>query len=224
MHFIAEIVMPPVADVEKAVGQVLAQFDENTNERNGFWDWWVIGGRMAGGKTIASLDKDKIAAFNKELSERKVTVSGIQWGKQELSPAYQIPMVDGLWGEFFPELAGTPCPMFLHSNDNRSPLPQDICAVSQVPPAYEFERIIVAMPGMMHDDEYNELGEGMVAQWMLQTSFWNGLTHVDAKWDGTWAQALAMHTDYVNHFYKEEFRASKMIQPNWISVTVDYHS
>src|SRR5262245_27782076 len=109
MHYHLEVILPPVDNVEQAIGQILEPFDENGKDEDGhrnshaFWDWYVVGGRWAGAKLQAMLDPKKLEEFNAELTKRKVTVSGIQAGKQELSPASQIPMVDALWNEFFPD-------------------------------------------------------------------------------------------------------------------------
>src|SRR6185312_2392586 len=103
MHYQLEIIMPPVADVKTAVAQILEPFDEQGEDEDGnpnahgFWDWYVIGGRWAGAKLEAMFGPERLKAFRAELAERNVTISGVRFGKQELQPADQIPMVDALW-------------------------------------------------------------------------------------------------------------------------------
>lgn len=49
MHYFAAVVVPKDADVEKAVTEAMAPFDENDGDNPaGEWDWWVIGGRWTG--------------------------------------------------------------------------------------------------------------------------------------------------------------------------------
>ena len=121
MHSHTEIIMPPTDDIEAAVKQIMAPFNEQPDDddedvRSSFWDFWVIGGRWAGHKLQAGLDQDKLKAFHDAMTQRKVTVDSIQGGKQALKPESQIPVVDAMWHEFFPETTG-PCPLFKHSND-----------------------------------------------------------------------------------------------------------
>src|SRR3954465_14152631 len=109
MHAIAEIVIPPNTDIADAVAQMMNHFKERDDDDNidenataDWWDFYVIGGRFSGNKLMASLDPDAIERFYAVMKERSVTVSGLQCGKQELSPASQIPMVDALWRDHFP--------------------------------------------------------------------------------------------------------------------------
>ncbi len=49
MHYHLEIILPPTEDIEKAIAEILQQFDENEEENtNSFWDWYQIGGRYTG--------------------------------------------------------------------------------------------------------------------------------------------------------------------------------
>src|SRR5690242_19801207 len=118
MHAHLEIVMPPTDDVEAAVSEIMKQFDESGEDEDGvrnsntFWDWYVIGGRWAGEKIDCVLDEKQKEAFFAELTRRKVTVSGVQCGKQKLEPASQSEMVDALWNEMFPDAPVKVCPYF----------------------------------------------------------------------------------------------------------------
>src|SRR5690606_37537583 len=87
--------------------------DNASTGKYAFWDFYTIGGRWAGQHTIDRYDPEVVKRFYGELADRKVTVSGVQFGKQELSPPEQIPMVDALWQEMFPSSGLAACPMFM---------------------------------------------------------------------------------------------------------------
>lgn len=224
MHYHLEIVMPPVENVEEAIAQIMAPFDENGEDEDGhrnghaFWDWYVIGGRWAGAKLEATIDPAKKEAFYDELTRRKVTVSGLQAGKQSLQPESQIPMVDALWNEFFPDSPLKVCPFFSHFNNqykNSEGFP-DIMQLKDMPKALMASHVIIAGPTWKDD---GTLG----AQYMVQGSIWNGVTHVDAKWDGTVQSAIDAHAKSLERA-KPEYAAKHLPQDDWFVVTVDYHS
>lgn len=49
MHFCALVVIPPEGDVEQAVTEAMAPYDEADESASiAFWDWWQIGGRWTG--------------------------------------------------------------------------------------------------------------------------------------------------------------------------------
>ena len=105
MHYHCEIIIPPVADVSAALDAILAPFNENDDEesgRNGFWDWYVIGGRYSGRKAEAHLDPDALGAFQKWMAAESVMVSGVVFGKQELADPATVQKVDAKWREMFP--------------------------------------------------------------------------------------------------------------------------
>lgn len=214
MHYHCEIIMPPTDDVEKQLERILAPFSENDGDSSGaFWDWYQIGGRWSGDKAKAHLDSARVDEFVKELNRRNVTVSGIQFGKQELSPATQIPMVDALWREWFPDSGIEQCPLFRHAGER---LVGDVCKFSEVPKGLTCERVIIAGPE--YDDD-----ETFKAEWMAQETFWNGLTHVRTDWDMTFAQAVERYHERIAS-YRDEWRAKHTITPDWLVVTIDYHS
>lgn len=238
MHHTLEIVMPPVPGVEmpttehiqECVSVIMAPFNEDPEipededeaaeiryqMRNSFWDWWVIGGRFAGNKLMAALDQDKLNAFMEELTKRKVTVSGIQCGKQELSPASQIPMVDELWGEYFPEHKGQACPIFRHSNDAYGgTLPDDVLHFKDTPRSLKASRVIIAGPN--HDNTKME------AHYMVSDDLYNGVNWVKTGWDGTLGEALNAFMEYAER-WRDEFKEARIPTDNWLVVTVDYHS
>lgn len=224
MHVHLEIVMPPTEDVEASVKQILAPFDENGNEdnedwspRNVFWDFWVIGGRWAGQKHLCEYDPKQIIAFNKALEDRKVTCSGVTFGKQSLSPESQIPMVDALWVKFFPDSPTKVCPIFKHYNDqyrNSHGIP-DIMPLAHMPPNMTAGHVIIAGPN------YNE--SGFQARYMISETIWNGVMHVKSAWDGTVQTAINDHLKTLKHA-REEYVAKHTPKEDWIVVTVDYHS
>lgn len=212
MHYSLEIIMPPVADVKAAVKDILRPFSENEEDaRHSFWDWWKIGGRYSGHKAEATVAPEKLEAFQAELKRRKVTVSGLVWGKQELQPTSQIEMVDALWREMCPG-AGQSCPMFKHSGERSG---SDVCTFKDLPPALTAYKLIIAAP------DYE--GKKLEAVSMFTKALWNGVTHEDTKWDGSVASGIAMHLARLEN-YKKEYAAKVTPQPDWIAVTVDYHS
>lgn len=222
MHYRLEVVMPPVSNIEEAISQIMEPFDENLDGEDAsghaFWDFWVIGGRWAGRKLEETLDKERINAFREKLKELGVTVSSFQAGKQELSPASQIPMVDALWAEMFPDSGVSACPLFAHSNDqykSSSTLPGDICKVSELPSEASCSHLIIAGP--TYDDS------GLEAVYMIQDQIWNGVTHVDTKWDSKVLTGISEFKERTAG-YTEEYRQKRTPSDDWLVVTVDYHS
>ncbi|MDR3582515.1 MAG: hypothetical protein P4L67_04550 [Candidatus Pacebacteria bacterium] len=214
--------MPPVDDIKAAIEQVLKPFDENGENEDGnrsnhaFWDFYVIGGRFAGVKLEAMFDADRLRAFNTELANQKVTVRGVQFGKQELAPSSQIPMVDALWCESFPESPIKVCPMFRHYNDQHEDSNgfPDIMRLGDVPASLKAFRVIVAGP--------NHRGE-LEATYMIQGDMWNGVSWVDTRWDGLVRSTVDALREKLGD-YKPEYAARNTPNDDWLAVTVDYHS
>jgi hypothetical protein len=210
MHYHAEIIMPPTEDVIGAVEKIMSPFSENDEEaRHAFWDWYVIGGRYSGRKLEARIPQERMDAFYAELKKRGVTVSGVQFGKQELAPSSQIPEVDAIWRDMCPG-AGQVRPMFKHSGDS---MKMDICRVEELPPELKAYRVIVAC------EQYDGVG----AEYMIEKSFWNGVTYHDTSWDGLVRTALQMHAKHMKS-YRAEWAEPRAVKPDWLCVTVDYHS
>lgn len=212
MHYHLEVIMPPTGDIQKSLESILAPFDEGDKEQSStFWDWWVIGGRWAGAKREASFPQDKLDAFRQWLTDEGVTVSGIQCGKQEISPASQIPKVDTKWREMF-GITG-PCTLFRHSNTEGDALEGDVCKLGEVANVTA-SRVIIAGPAY---------GGGVEACFMVEQEHWNGVTHIKTVWDGTLNSALAMWKDR-SASYKNEWIEAHTPTDEWLVVTVDYHS
>lgn len=220
MHYHLEIIMPPTDDVEGQITNIMAEYDEKAESTDdfdanphAFWDFWVIGGRWAGRKLEATLDSAKLERFMDELKFRKVTCSGFQAGKQSLSPESQIPMVDALWVEYFPESGVSVCPLFAHSNDqydSSSNLPGDICKVSEVPENLSCSHVLIARESYRKDGTY-------AAATMRQTSVWNGCNLEKTDFDGTVKQAVCDFNEKIPN-------SERHIKDDWLCVTVDYHS
>ncbi len=217
MHYHCEIVIPPTADAEASIAEILAAFDENGKDEDGndnryaFWDWYVIGGRWAGTKMMAKVDKAKIEQFEAWMQAEKITVSGLTAGKQTLSPADQIPKVDRKWREMF---GGTgPCPMFDHSPKT---IGGDICRLVDVPPGMTCCRVIIGGPSWRDDGT-------LEAKSMISDSMYNGVDWVDTAWDKTLPAALALHRKRFEHA-KPDYREKVTPGDDWLAVTVDYHS
>jgi hypothetical protein len=216
--------MPKSKNIEKDIESIMAPFDENCDPEaysgNTFWDFYIIGGRWAGTKERCGCDPDKLEQFLNELKKRNVTVSGLQCGKQKLSPESQIPMVDELWCEFFPTESGeiVHCPIFSHSNnqyDSNDLISCDICLVEDIPKNLTCSRVIIGGPSY---DEAN-----VEANFMLSDSIWNGVNFENTKWDGNVLTAIEMFKDK-SKGYKKEYIERSTPKNDWICVTVDYHN
>lgn len=227
MHHHLEIVMPPSSNINKAIEEIMLPFSENLSDEeridyghNDFWDWYVIGGRWGGTKQSCRYDNHKLEKFHEELQNKKITVSSIRCGKQELMPASQIPVVDKLWNSFFPTEDGTitPCPLFAHSNnqyDSNDLISCDICTFEEIPERLACSRVIFA--------SHNHSGEGFEAVMMLSDSIWNGVNFENTAWSGKVKDAVGVYIKYIERF-SEEHKAKVTPQSNWICITVDYHS
>ena len=209
MHFCLEIIMPPCPkeEIEDRISNILEPFNENNEDANqAFWDWWVISGRYSGTKITSILDEDKLDDFYRALQDNEVTVSSVVAGKERLAPESQIELVDNLWKEFFPNYPGEHCPLFAHAG---SKLPGDIITFSELHPKQTAYRVIIA-------------GENGVA-YMVEREFWNGVTHIETKWDGKVVSAVGAHLDKLKN-YSDEYREKVTPKDDWLVVTVDYHS
>ena len=217
MHYHLEIVMPPTDAVEAALAQILDPFyeglDRNDENANGhpFWDFWSIGGRWSGAKVQAMFSEERMQAFHAALSEARVTVSGLISGKEELSPSDQIPAVDALWCEHFPESPIKQCPLFKHYTGNVG----DVMRLADVPAGLTASRVIIAGP--------HYKGEKLEAVYMIQDEAWNGVTHVKCEWDGKVRSAIEKHLERIKS-YRPEYIEKMTPQPDWLVVTIDYHS
>jgi hypothetical protein len=213
----------PLESIPEAVASVMKQFDENDEDaRHTFWDFYVLGGRWAGDKLMARFDKDRLAEFQQWLHDEKITVSSFKSGKDELSPASQIPKVDAKWNEMFPQETFQPCQVFKHSNDQyghngSTMLPGDICPLSEVGPAM-CQRVIFAGPSLA-DGTYTG---PLMAKYMLCQTEWNGVNIIKTGWDGTIASAVESCLDYYK-MYDDSYRETITPHDDWLTVTVDYH-
>lgn len=225
MHFHCEIVIPPTDDIEGTIKSVLSKFDENAEESEdhsrayAFWDFYTIGGRWAGNKLMARYDEAKIEEFEEWMKSEKITISGLQFGKQELSPASQIPKVDAKWNEMFG--TGTPCPMFEHSNGRHETLPDDVMRLADVPERLKASHVIFAGPD--YDSDTKDFTGPIEAKFMLTDSAYNGCNYMDVDWDGTFASAHAKYLKTLENS-RSEYAAKFRPQPDWLVVTVDYHT
>lgn len=215
-HYHMEIVMPPTKDIRGAVTRLMKNFDEdNEDGYPGFWDFWVIGGRWSGTKIEAAIGDERLKAFNEKLSAKKITVSGVVCGKEELSPASQIAVVDELWSKEFPEFAG-PCPLFQHYNDQydrkKQILPVDVCTVAAMPHSLSCHTLMISGPD--EDDDAREL---------FHKSIWNGATFQDTTFNGNVKEALEADLKKIQG-YAKEYAEKATVKGDWLVVTVDYHS
>lgn len=218
MHYSCEIVIPRTSEIEKAVASIMAPFDENGSDedhstKHSFWDYWKIGGRWSGRKLKASIGQERLTAFEEWCQSANITVSGVQFGKPTLHPASQIEKVDAKWREMFPGTTDH-CPLFDHA-----PNCDDVQALAVVSPLLSASRVIIAAPEF-HDGKWTG---PLRAVYMVEDEHWNGVTWIESKWDGKLVSALEAWNAKLGN-YKEEYREAVTPQPDWLAVTVDYHS
>jgi hypothetical protein len=215
------MILPPnTEDIEQAVKDVMDPFCEYNEENyKAFWDWYVIGGRFSGAKTMAKYDKEKMKEFTDWLQEEKVTVSGLVCGKQSLQPSSQIAKVDAKWNELFPQEDGKqePCLLFSHSGKEHD---GDIGTVGTDKDSSPY-RVIVAGPS--YETETEDWTGPLKAHYMAEQEYWNGVNWIDSQWQGTIADAIQIHHEKLEN-RKEKVAELMTVTDEWITVTVDYHS
>ncbi len=224
-HYRCEIIMPPTDDVAGAVESILARFSENGDGgedgylRHAFWDWYVIGGRYSGQKLVDQIDPAKLDEFYKWMTDEKITVHGIQFGKQDIHPAEQIPKVDAKWREMFPATAAKipVCPLFRHAGPE---LAGDVLPLSESSHATCCTLIIA---GPDYDDKTKDWTGDLTASFLLQKSIWNGVTHQDTAWDGRLVSAVELYEKKLQ-VCAEKYQERHRLSNSWLVVTVDYHS
>ena len=137
-------------------------------------------------------------------------------GKSTLKPESQQAEVDALWKHHFPDWEGS-CPLFSHYSDpHKNTLGSNVMPLSEVhPERTTASRVIFA--GEKYD------GSGLGPKHMLERVWWNGENFQEAAWDGTFGAALAHYEKELAH-YIPEAQAKYTPQPDWLVVTVDYHS
>lgn len=228
-HYHLEIVMPPTDNVQAAVAKILEPFNENQEDsKHTFFDWWVLGGRFAGRKSMSRYDQANLDEFHAWLQSENVTVSGITAGKQEISPADQIPKIDAKWNEMFPREDGSQvaCPLFKHSNDQYanevgSLLDGDVARFSSDWNSLKSSRVIFSAPS--YNAQSNERTGPLEAVFMVEDSYWNGVSWIDTAWDGTFGAAVKMHMERIGNM-SDSFRKATAPKDDWLVVTVDYHN
>lgn len=212
MHYRLEIVMPPTEDVKAAIEQIMAPFDENGEERShAFWDYWLVGGRWSGKKMLAKLGGDRMEKFHAILDEARFTVSALRAGKPTLKPESQIAKVDALWCEHFPDSPIKQCPLFDHYKGDIG----DVMRLDEIPKDLTAGHVIIAGP--------DHTGEGLEAVYRIQDEIWNGVIHVKSEWDGKVSTAIETHLKRIES-YRTKYIEKNTPKPDWLVVTVDYHS
>lgn len=216
MHMICELVMPPTSDIAGAVADVMKQFQDTEEYPHQWHDFYAIGGRFGGHKVTSVLDGTTLAEFYAELKRLKITVHGLQFGKQEISTPEQEELVDAAWATFFPSIGGR-CPLFKHGTrdqyDKGQPDPMDVCTVANLHPDLKAERVVVVVPD----------GDGLRPHYMVSADQWNGVIHQKSAWDGKVSSALREADERLS-VYRPEYAAKRRVGPDWLVVTIDYHN
>lgn len=237
MHYILEILIPPMSydKIDNYLKQTLKEFreydEEDNRNLNGFYDYFLIGGRFSSSKMRSCLDEEKMNQFYDEMNNKNVTVSSLVWGKQELSPSSQIPMVDQLWKEFFPEWPGNDCPLFSHSENA---VFSDIMTLGDCKKHDAIMDHQVSSFAIAHDERVTGF-YGL--KHLLHQEYWNGCVFQKTDFDGSLRNGLERYNELVlrdtKHAEKnladdpqklEDFKRRKEITDDWLVVTVDYHN
>lgn len=234
MHYSLEVILPAgTEDIEAALESILLPFHEERKNEDGEWesnpqgflDYYTVGGRWSGKKRQVSLDPAKLEEFTNWMVDTKITVSSLQFGKQELQPASQIEVVDRKWNEMFPHPSGqlVPCPIFKHSGEDG--IDGDICKLSEVSDELSASRLILAGPSYADvpgTDTRERIGPAEACE-MLTAEFWNGCTWQSTDWDGNVKKGIERFKEKFSNT-SESPRAAVMPTDDSIVVTVDYHS
>ncbi len=191
--------------------------EDGESNSNAFWDWYVLGGRFSGTRIEQQFEGPMLDKFYEALKEKKVTVSGLQCGKQKLQPSSQIPEVDRLWQEHFPE-GGEVCPLFDHFNNqyNDSDGFPDVIKLKDLHEKEHASKVIIAK------EHWKDKGKLDIA-FMIEESYWNGVDFVDSSWKGGVLEAVNMLKEKLDT-YKKDYKERNMPKDDWLVVTVDYHS
>ena len=229
MHYHCEIILPPNVDMHSSIESVMKPFYENGDPEettNPFYDFYVVGGRFAGSKFLASLDQNKLDSFYEWMKEENVTVAGLQCGKQELSPATQQHKVDAKWSELFH--GGTTlvkCPLFKHSNDQYSEGIEGVIDgdISLLGKSLDIKCSRVIFCGPSYDIDSGSYIGPIEAVFMVTDSVWNGVNHMGIDWDGRIGTAYEMFKERLDR-YSDKYKSVVNPGDDWIAVTVDYHS
>lgn len=89
----------------------------------------------------------------------------------------------------------------------------NVTRFDQMPADFQCFRLII---GMQWDGS-------LEAAFMLSREFWNGITFQNAAWNGNIVEGLELHANRLK-MYSDEYRRGATPQPDWLVVTVDYHS
>jgi hypothetical protein len=226
MHYHLEIILPPTEDIEAAVAQVMAPFqeepsdsDDEENSNYPFWDFYVIGGRYAGEKLKALLGEDEINAFSDKLKDLNITVSGVRCGKETLEPYSQVAIIDKLWNEAFPNSPVKKCPFFSHFNNQyvHSVGYPDVMKLGELPMGFKASKVIIAGP------HWEGHPGKLEAKRMDKDAIYNGVDYQTTTWDTRVHSSVTAYVQQLSNA-SEERKATHVPTDDWLVVTVDYHS
>jgi len=95
MHSSVLIIAEPQENYPLYVQKVMEPYSEEES-KNGWWDWYVIGGRWSGELTEIKLDQDKLKKIREEFEKQ-----GLNWISMEKTNEIQKEKSHKLWREFF---------------------------------------------------------------------------------------------------------------------------
>ena len=177
MHYHMEIILSKdlkEAELEAAIEAAMKPYCEHDCEPGAvtFWDLYELGGRFSGKKARAFYG-DVIEKMYVWCKEEGITCSGVQMGKQSLSPPSQIPKVDAKWQE----LTGTggACLLFEHAGAR---LPGDIGKVR------DLHEDLTAATVLIGD------------KFLVQDEVWNGNHFQKTSWDGSVSGAIKLAAEH----------------------------
>jgi len=66
-------------------------------------------------------------------------------------------------------------------------------------------------------------GNGIEAVSMYSQDIWNGCNYEKTTWDGKFSSAMSLHGERAKA-YADGYKARVTPTPDWLVVTIDYHS
>ena len=210
MHYHLEILMPPTDNVSAVVAKALAGFQYPKS--HAFFDWYEVGGRWSGTKLLLRVGEERLSAFHNRLHDMGATVLSMRAGKPKLSPDGQEGAVNSLWQEMCPG-NGDVCPLF----KNEASFVLDVCRLDELPSGLKCDSFLYVSA------ELFGAGTGVEQRLLLHASMFNGVNSQDTTWDGSVEHAFELLCKRISH-YRDEYRQAIEPRPDWLLVTVDYHS
>lgn len=160
MHYHAEVFVPTKKNYQNVVAEIMAPHyekwsDNDEESREGFWDWYVIGGRWSGRHTILDLYlKYGDEAYNAMLQEFKERFGWWEGGPERITRETRKAQFEEVFHKHFPDAnLHVPMPAWRDSY-KQDGYPDDICALEDIPiPLFSCYTLILPS-GVYHREEW----------------------------------------------------------------------